>query len=113
MKRLPGLLLALCILLPLFHTPAPAPVADSSLHIGIPASASAATGATHCPKDAPDKQHCAPSTDPQLNIAQTAPRPDASGAFGAPPADLAPSSGAPRAQQARAPDLHALSISRT
>ncbi|MGB9036452.1 hypothetical protein BLJ79_17385 [Arthrobacter sp. UCD-GKA] len=113
MKRLLGLLLALCVLLPLCHTLAPASVADSATHFGISASASAATGATHCPTDAPDKQHCAPSTDPQLNIAQIAPRPDSSGAFGALPATLAPSSGAPRAQQARAPDLHALSISRT
>ncbi|GAA1893064.1 hypothetical protein GCM10009715_43220 [Paeniglutamicibacter psychrophenolicus] len=113
MKQLLGLLLALCVLLPLCHTPAPAAVADSFAHAGISASAAPAAGATHCPTDAPTKQHCAPSADPQLNLAQIAPRPDASGAFGALPAALAPSSGVPRAQRARAPDLHALSISRT
>ncbi len=113
MKRLLGLMLALCVLLPLCHTLAPSSAAASATHFGNSASTAPAAGAEHCPTDTPAKHHCAPSADPQLNTARIAPRPDSSEAFGTLPATLASVSGTPRAQQARAPDLHALSISRT
>ena len=110
MKRFLGLLLALAVLLPMGNTFGWDAIGSAS---PIHAEAAPAAGTSHCPTDAPSKHHCAPSADPQLNMAQIAPRPDTSGAFGALPATLAARSGASDPQQARAPDLHALSISRT
>lgn len=109
-KRLLGLLLALAVLLPVGHAfgfDAIGPV--SPIH----ADAAPAASTWHCPTDMPTEHHCAPSADPQLNMAQIAPRPDTSGAFGALPAAPAARSGASDPRQARAPDLHELSISRT
>ena len=108
-----GLLLALAVLLPVCQTLAPAPVHASMIQATTVKTTSPASGQTQCPLDAPTKQHCAPTADPQHNITQIAPRPDATGAFGATPATQFEHSRATGAQQARAPDLHALSISRT
>lgn len=109
-KQFLGLLLALALLLPLGQSLGSGPIPSAS---PIHAEAAQVAGTWHCPTDMPIEHHCAPSVDPQLNIAQIAPRPDASGAFGAAPATLAVHSGVANPQQARAPDLHALSISRT
>lgn len=109
-KRLLGLFLALAVLFPL----APAFTSETMGPASpIQAHAAPAAADSHCPTDSPTKHHCAPSTDPQLNLAQIAPRPDATGAFGAAPATQRAHSGASDLQQARAPDLHELSISRT
>ncbi|WP_411734277.1 hypothetical protein [Paeniglutamicibacter sp.] len=110
MKQFLGLLLALAVLLPMCITFGSDAIGSVS---PIHADATPATGTSHCPTDMPTQHHCAPNADPQLNMAQIAPRPDASGAFGALPATLGARSGVSDPQQARAPDLHALSISRT
>lgn len=110
MKQFLGLFLALAVLLSLGTAFPSQTVGSASLsHV----HAAPAGTDSQCPTDAPMKQHCAPSTDPQLNLAQIAPRPDTAGAFGAAPATQRAHSGAPDLRQARAPDLHALSISRT
>lgn len=109
-KRFLGLLLALSVLLPLGGAFGVGAIGSVS---PIHAEAAPAAGTSHCPTDMPTQHHCAPNADPQLNMAQIAPRPDSSGAFGALPATSAARSGMSEPQQARAPDLHALSISRT
>lgn len=111
-KRLLGLILALAVLLPVCQTLVPAPLQVSAIQHSSVETTSPAAGQAQCPLDTPTKQHCAPTADPQSHIAQLAPRPDSSGAFGAMPAILFEHSRATAAQQARAPDLHALSISR-
>ncbi|MFL4472805.1 hypothetical protein ACIPVK_02260 [Paeniglutamicibacter sp. MACA_103] len=110
MKRFLGLLLALAVLLPMGNALGWEAIGSVS---PIHADAAPAAATAHCPTDMPTKHHCEPSADPQLNLAQIAPRPDASGTFGALPATPATRSGYSDPQQARAPDLHALSISRT
>lgn len=112
-KRLLGLFLALAILLPVFHTLFPAADAAPAPHAHAATTASPAAADSHCPPDVPTKPQCSPSADPQLNIAQIAPRPDAAGTFGALPATLGVHSRISQSRLARGPDLHALSISRT
>lgn len=109
-KRFLGLLLALAVLLPVGNALGFNVTGSAS---PVHAEASQTAWALHCPTDMPSEHQCAPSADPQLNLVQIAPRPDTPGAFGALPATLAARSGLPEAQRARAPDLHALSISRT
>ncbi|KAA0978913.1 hypothetical protein ACIGB6_17715 [Paeniglutamicibacter gangotriensis] len=112
MKRLLGLILALTVLLPVCQTLVSAPLQVSAIQHSSVETISPAADRTQCPLDTPTKQHCAPTADPQPLITQLAPRPDSSGAFGAMPATLFEHSRATAAQQSRAPDLHALSISR-
>lgn len=110
MKRFIGLLLALALMLPLGQSLGSDPKGSAS---PIQANTAQTAGTWHCPTDSPTQHLCEPIVDPQLNVAQIAPRPDTSGAFGAAPAGPAAHGHMSDQQQARAPDLHQLSISRT
>lgn len=110
MKRFIGLLLALALMLPLGHSLGSDAIGSAS---PIQANTAQTAGTWHCPTDSPTQHLCEPIVDPQLNVARIAPRPDASGAFGAAPAGPAAHDRMSDQQQARAPDLHELSISRT
>ncbi len=108
-KRLLGLLVALALLFPICQSSGFLPAAESTNHAGVEHEA----GARHCPTDAPSKVQCTAELDLQLNLSQIAPLPDSSGSFGARPAAGDLMNRATKSQQARAPDLHELSISRT
>lgn len=108
-KRLLGLLVALALLFPMCQSVDFLPDAESTNHASFVHDA----GVRHCPTDAPTREQCTAEHDLQLNLSQIAPLPDSSGSFGARPAAADLLDRATKSQQARAPDLHELSISRT